>query len=58
MDSHKIATASEMDFFTQAKREEILEKQKRYIAEFTVEKNIIQSNLEAENIEDRKLPEP
>ena len=35
----QIATAAEIDLCTTAKREEILEKQKRYIAEFTVEKS-------------------
>jgi hypothetical protein len=37
----RIAVANEIEFFTTAKREEILEKQKRYIAEFTVE-NVLQ----------------
>lgn len=34
---NRIAVAGEIEFFTTAKREELLEKQKRYIAEFTVE---------------------
>ena len=34
---NKIAIANQIEFFTTAKREEILEKQKRYIAEFTVD---------------------
>lgn len=38
MEPVKIALASEIDFLTQAKRDELLEKQKRYVAEFTVEK--------------------
>jgi hypothetical protein len=46
----KIALASDIDFFTTAKREEILEKQKRYIAEFTVE-NVVNPFASQENEE-------
>ena len=45
MEPVKIALASEIDFLTQAKRDELLEKQKRYVAEFTVEK-AMQKNVE------------
>lgn len=38
MEPTKIALASQIDFFTQAKRDELLQKQKQYVAEFTVEK--------------------
>lgn len=46
----KIAIANEIEFYTTAKREEILEKQKRYIAEFTVE-NVVNPFAENENDE-------
>ena len=53
----KIALASEIDFFTQAKREQIIEKQKRYVAEFTVEKAIVPIvKPENEEIMDRPRP--
>jgi hypothetical protein len=51
----RIAIASEIEFFTTAKREELLEKQKRYIAEFTVE-NVLVPFKEQENEEIMERP--
>ena len=44
MTSEKIPRVSETEFYTNAKREDILEKEKRYLAEFTVEDNILFNN--------------
>jgi hypothetical protein len=52
---NKIAVANEIEFFTTAKREEILEKQKRYIAEFTVD-NVLKPFNEEENGEILERP--
>lgn len=51
----RVAVANEIDFFTTAKREEILEKQKRYIAEFTVE-NVLQPFNDEENEDIQERP--
>jgi hypothetical protein len=52
---NRIAVANEIEFFTTAKREEILEKQKRYIAEFTVE-NVLKPFKDEENEEIQERP--
>ena len=52
----KIALANEVDFYTKAKRDKILEKQKQYIAEFTVDKAIVSKPIEPENEEITEKP--
>lgn len=53
MTANRIALAGEIEFFTTAKREELLEKQKRYIAEFTVENVLKPLNEENEEFMER-----